>query len=248
MAAINLSKRLTDSARVSKMEALLAAVMANESDYIGQNKNCRTEVRLDLMCRAFRLDELTPAPYVKRLVSVATDHLNFCYSYHFVNYTILDWEYKPNRKCFVIRYRHVDAEQWYGTHGPYHLPFDRFRFPTIDRDFMTILMALVRNACQDEMAQWETVDDNYETVRFVATEGYVKQLRERLNWFSFKKALDKWRGEAVSLCTEGTFSGIWSTNVIEKVERTDDAEIIWITMTKRMVLSIIEYMKSWEQN
>lgn len=248
MAAINLSSKLTDSNRVSKMEALLSAILSDTQTYVSKNDNCRAEVRLEVMCRAFRLDGMTAAPYVKRMVSLAADHINLCYGYHFINYAILDWEYKPNRKCFVVRYHHEDAEKWFGTDGPYHLPFDRFRFPIVDRDFMTILVALVYNLHENEIPEWIHLDDNYETVRFVATEGYVKQLRERLNWSGFKKSLERWRNETVSLCTEGSFSGIWSTNVIEKVELTDDKEILWITMTKRMVLSIIEYMKSWEQN
>ena len=247
MAAINLSAKLTDSLQMRRMDALLMALSSAEEPYVSKNKSIRVELPLETMNKVFNLDALAPAPYTKKMVSKAVDHTNFCYSYHFVNYTVSDWEYKPNRKCFVFRYKHTDAEDWFGVKGPYHLPFDRYRFPVTDRDFMTILVALALNRHEDEVDTWMEIDDHDDMLRFVATEGYIKQLRERLNWSGFKKSLLRWKNEKVALCTEGSFSGIWETPVIASVEETDDNEIIWITMSKRMIVSIIEYRKTWEQ-
>lgn len=247
MAVINLTPKLTDSKLVSWMETLLSVMLSAKDAYTGKSSTVRVEIPLETMNKAFGLDVLSPAPYTKKVVSKAVDHINYCYGYHFCNFSIADWEYKPNRKCFVFRYRKVDSEDWYGVRGPYHLPFDKYRFPVTDRDFMTILVALALNRHENEVEQWMQLDDNDDMLEFVATEGYVKQLRERLNWSGFKKSLLRWCKERVALCTEGCFSGIWETSVISQVALTEDKEIVWITMSKRMIVSIIEYRKTWEQ-
>ena len=247
MAVINLTPKLTDEKLVSWMEKLLSALLSAGDTYIGKSNAIRVEVPLETMNKAFGQDVLSPAPYTKKLVSKAVVHVNYCYGYHFCNFNIADWEYKPNRKCFVFRYRRVDSEEWYGVRGPYHLPFDKYRFPVTDRDFMTILVALALNRHEDEVEQWMQLEDNNDMLEFVATEGYIKQLRERLNWSGFKKSLLRWLKERVALCTEGCFSGIWETPVIARVGFDEDKEIIWITMSKRMIVSIIEYRKTWEQ-
>lgn len=241
---VNLTQRLTERSACRLMNALVDA-LGGQSAVPGRF-GLYCEIPLERMAVLFGVDVHTPALTLKHLVTRAVSHMGMCYEYRFINYKVVEWRYHPGRGVFGFSYLHPSAEDWHGICGAFHLPFNKVRPGILDGDFFRILACLAADrlgsAAYDE---WQGVEDPYDAVRFPATPDYVRQVRVRLNWSGFLRRVEKWMSEAVVVCLEGQVSGQWQTRLFQKIEISEDRQVLWLTMSKRMLLAVDALVKEW---
>lgn len=241
---VNLTQRLTEKSSCRLMDALADGLGAAAA--VPYRNGLRCEIPAGHMAALFGVDAHTPALTLKHLVTRAVSHMGVCYEYRFINYKVVDWRYYPGRGVFGFTFLHPSAEEWHGTCGAFHLPFNRVRPGLADGDFFRILTCLAvdrwGSAVFDE---WQEVEDPYEKVRFPATPDYIRQVRMRLNWSGFLRRMEKWMAETLVVCLEGQVSGRWQTRLFLKVEISEDRQVLWLTMSKRMLLAVDALVKEW---